>query len=68
MHVWNQAEKKKSEVIVVSLLVSLVKDQVSLLLSLGIIVTSLNNETLEADKGKVEVDSIQSFIDHWSRG
>ena len=53
MHVWNQAEKKKSVVIVVSPLVSLVKDQVRLLLSLGIIVTSLNNETLEADKRKV---------------
>ena len=45
--------KKKSVVIVVSPLVSLVKDQVSLLLSLGTIVTSLNNETLEADKRKV---------------
>ena len=40
--------------IVVSPLVSLVKDQVSLLLSLGISATSLNNEASEADKRKVE--------------
>ena len=45
---------RKNLVIVVSLLVSLViKDQVSLLLSLGISATPLNNETSEADKRKV---------------
>ena len=52
MYVWNQAEKKKSTAIVVSPVVGLVKDQVSLLLSLGIRATSLNNETSEEDKRK----------------
>ena len=46
--------REKNLVIVVSPLVSLVKDQVSLLLSLGISATSLNNEIPEADKRKVE--------------
>ena len=49
--------RKKSIVIVVSQvspLVNLVKDQISLLLSLGISATSLNNETSEADKRKFE--------------
>ena len=50
---WNEAEKKSSN-IVVSPLVSLVKDQISLLFSLGISVTPLNNEMSEADKSKVE--------------
>ena len=45
----------KAEIkIVVSSLISLVKDQVSLLLSLTISATSLNNETSETDKRKVE--------------
>ena len=46
--------REKNLTVVVSPLVSLVKDQVSLLLSLGISATSLNNETSEADKRKVE--------------
>ena len=46
--------REKILVIIVSPLVRLVKDQVSLLLSLGITATSLNNETSEADKRKVE--------------
>ena len=49
--------RKKSIVIVVSQvspLVNLVKDQISLLLSLSISATSLNNETSEADKRKFE--------------
>ena len=50
---WNEAEKKASN-IVVSALVSLVKDQVSLLFSLGISATPLNNEMSEADESKVE--------------
>ena len=50
---WNKAEKKSSN-IVVSPLVSLVKDQVSLLFSLGISATPLYNEMSEADKSKVE--------------
>ena len=52
--VWNEAEKKCSN-IVVSPVVSLVKDQVSLLFSLGISATPLNNEMSEADKSKVEM-------------
>ena len=44
--------EKKSTAIVVSPVVGLVKDQVSLLLSLGIRATSLNNETSEEDKRK----------------
>ena len=47
------SREKKSTVIVVSPVVSLVKVQVSLLLSLGISATSLNNETSEEDKRKV---------------
>ena len=47
------SRENKSMVIVVSPIVSLVKDQVSLLLSLGISATSLNNETSEEDKRKV---------------
>ena len=49
-----EPSREKNIVIVVSPLVSLVKDQVSLLLSLGISATSLNNETSEEDKRKVE--------------
>ena len=51
---WNEAEKKCSN-IVISPVVSLVKDQVSLLFSLGISATPLNNEMSEADKSKVEM-------------
>ena len=50
---WNEAEKKSSNTVVPPL-VSLVNDQDSLLLSLGISATPLNNETSEADKRKVE--------------
>ena len=46
--------RKKSSKIVVTPLVSLVKDQVSLLFSLGISATPLNNEMSEADESKVE--------------
>ena len=49
-----EPSREKNLVVVVSPLVSIVKDQVSLLLSLGISGTSLNNETSEADKRKVE--------------
>ena len=53
---------RKNLVIVVSPLVSLVKDQVSLLLSLGISATSLNNEIPEADKRKVESGQYSVFV------
>ena len=59
---WNEAEKTSSN-IVVSPLVSLVKDQVSLLFSLGISATPLNNEMSEAPiKERLKVDSIQLFM------
>ena len=51
--------KKKSSNIVVSSLVSLVKEQVSLLFSLGISATPLNNKMSEA---RLKVDSIQLFM------
>ena len=57
----------KNIVIVVSPFVSQVKDQVGLLLSRGISATSLNNETSEAVKKELKVDSMQSFMDHRSR-
>ena len=65
--VWNEAEKKSSN-IVVSPLVSLVKDQVSLLFSLGISATPLNNEMSEADKSKVESGQYSIVYGHRSRG
>ena len=51
--VWNQAVKKNI-VIVVSPLVSLMNDQVSLLLSRGINAAWLNNDLSETDKRRVE--------------
>ena len=64
---WNKAEKKSSN-IVVSPLVSLVKDQVSLLFSLGISATPLYNEMSEADKSKVERGQYSIVYGHRSRG
>jgi len=49
-----EPRREKNLVIVVSPLVSLMKNQVNLLLSLGISATSLNNETSDADRRKVE--------------
>ena len=66
-YVWNEAEQKSSNVIV-SPLVSLVKDQVSLLFSLGISSTPLNNEMSEADKSKVENGQHSIVYRHRSRG
>ena len=65
--VWNKTEKKSSN-IVVSPLVSLVKDQVSLLFSLGISATPLYNEMSEADKSKVERGQYSIVYGHRSRG
>ena len=62
-----EAEKKSSN-IVISPLVSLVKDQISLLFSLGISVTPLNNEMSEADKSKVESGQYSIVYGHRSRG
>ena len=64
---WNEAEKKSNN-IVVSPLVSLVKDQASLLFSLGISATPLNNEMSEADKRKVESGQYSIVYGHRSRG
>ena len=64
---WNEAEKKYSN-IVVSPLVSLVKDQVSLLFSLGIRATPLNNEMSEADKSKVKSGEFSIVYGLRSRG
>ena len=54
--------------IVFSPLVSLVKDQVSLLFSLGISATPLYNEMSEADKSKVESGQYSIAYGHRSRG
>ena len=65
MHVNRCVERsrEKSSNIVVSPLVSLVKDQVSLLFSLGISATPLNNEMSDAPiKERLKVDSIQLFM------
>ena len=64
---WNKAEKKSSN-IVVSPLVSLVKDQVSLLFSLGISATPLYNEMSEADKSNVESGQYSTVYGHRSHG
>ena len=66
-YVWNEAEQKSSNVIV-SPLVSLVKDQVSLLFSLGISSTPLNNVMSEADKSKVESGQYSIVYGDRSRG
>ena len=63
-----ERSREKSSNIVVSPLVSLVKDQVSLLFSLGISATPLNNEMSEADKSKVESGQYSIVYGHWSRG
>ena len=63
-----RSREKKSSNIVVSPLVSLVKDQVSLLFSLGISATPLNNEMSEADKSKVESGQYSIVYGHRSRG
>ncbi|XP_078355691.1 bifunctional 3'-5' exonuclease/ATP-dependent helicase WRN-like [Oculina patagonica] len=49
-----EANSENNIVIVVSPLVSLMKDQVSLLSSLGISAISLNSDTLETERGNIE--------------
>ena len=49
-----EPSREKNIVIVVPPLISLMKDQVSLLLSQGISATWLNNDMLETDKRRVE--------------
>ena len=63
-----ERSREKSNNIVVSPLVSLVKDQASLLFSLGISATPLNNEMSEADKRKVESGQYSIVYGHRSRG